>query len=84
MKVGLYAPIGTDAQRPHRQDELYIVVSGNGDIVKNGEKLAFETQDVIFVEAGADHYFENFTDDFQAWVIFWGTEGAEHVDPAEP
>ena len=77
MKVGLYAPIGRDAQGPHKQDELYIVISGTGSFVKNGERRRFRPQDVIFVEAGAEHRFENFSDDFATWVIFWGVVGGE-------
>ena len=77
MKCALHAPSGTDRQGPHRQDELYIVVSGTGDIVKNGERLRSAPHDVIFVEAGAVHRFENFSSDFQTWVVFWGSEGGE-------
>ena len=75
MRVGLYAPIGVDPQTPHPQDELYIIVAGSGQFSKNGERRPFKPQDVIFVEAGADHRFEGFTADFSAWVIFWGPEG---------
>jgi mannose-6-phosphate isomerase-like protein (cupin superfamily) len=77
MKIGLYAPLGVDAQEPHAQDELYVVVSGYGEFVKNGERRAFRAQDVIFVEAGATHRFEGFSADFSAWVIFWGAAGGE-------
>lgn len=66
-----------DPQTPHPQDELYIVVSGCGQFSKNGEIRPFKPQDVIFVEAGADHRFEDFTADFSAWVIFWGPDGGE-------
>lgn len=77
MKAGLYAPENIDTQGPHRQDELYVVVSGSGDFVKNGERVRFAAHDVLFVEAGSTHRFENFTDDFSTWVIFWGAEGGE-------
>ena len=77
MRLGLYAPRGTDTQTPHKQDELYVVLSGSGRFIKNGETRAFGPQDVIFVEAGADHRFADFTPDFSAWVIFWGPEGGE-------
>ncbi|WP_114241869.1 cupin domain-containing protein [Dyella sp. C9] len=78
MKVGLYAPRADDRQTPHAQDELYIVVSGQGEFVKNGLRRPFKPQDVIFVEAGAEHRFENFSDDFATWVVFWGQRGGEH------
>lgn len=77
MRLGLYAPRGTDGQTPHRQDELYVVVSGSGTFVKAGEARPFKADDVIFVEAGAEHRFVDFSDDFSAWVIFWGADGGE-------
>ena len=79
MRVGVYAPRGTDAQQPHTQDELYIVVSGTGEFVKNGERRAFKPQDVLFVEAHATHCFEKFSEDFSTWVIFWGPDSGEAV-----
>lgn len=78
MKVGLYAPRGMDPQSPHQQDELYIVISGVGDFIKNGKRVPFKAGDVLFVEAGAGHRFENFSDDFATWVVFWGPHGGEH------
>lgn len=77
MKFGLYAPRETDRQGPHAQDELYIIVSGQGRFVKNGEERAFAQHDVIFVEAGAEHRFRDFSADFAAWVVFWGPPGGE-------
>ena len=77
MKVGLYAPNGEDTQGPHKQDELYIVISGSGEFVKSGERRRFKPHDVIFVEAGVEHRFDNFSDDFATWVIFWGQSGGE-------
>jgi mannose-6-phosphate isomerase-like protein (cupin superfamily) len=77
MKAGIYAPQQIDTQGPHKQDELYIVISGSGDFIKNDERRRFQANDVLFVEAGVPHRFESFTDDFSTWVIFWGPEGGE-------
>jgi len=77
MRIGLYAPREIDEQAPHEQDELYIVASGTGFFVKNGERRPFKPQDAIFVEAHAFHHFEDFSDDFVTWVIFWGPKGGE-------
>jgi mannose-6-phosphate isomerase-like protein (cupin superfamily) len=77
MRIGIYAPRGFDDQEPHTQDELYIVASGRGRFVKDGEERPFQPNDAIFVEAGADHRFIDFTDDFSTWVIFWGPTGGE-------
>jgi mannose-6-phosphate isomerase-like protein (cupin superfamily) len=77
MRAGVYAPRGADPQGPHAQDELYIVASGAGVFAKAGERRRFASGDLIFVEAGAEHRFEDFGDDFSAWVIFWGPPGGE-------
>ena len=77
MRLGLYAPRGSDTQTPHTQDELYVVVAGTGTFDKDGDKRKFAPNDVIFVEAGAEHRFIKFTPDFAAWVVFWGPSGGE-------
>lgn len=79
MKVGRYAPTGSDEQGSHKQDELYIVVRGTGEFVKGAQRRHFATQDVILVEAGAPERFENISDDFATWVIFWGPAGGEDL-----
>lgn len=77
LTVELYAPLGQDNQTPHERDEVYVVVSGSGMFRKAGERRPFKAGDVIFVEAGVEHRFEGFTDDFQTWVIFYGPKGGE-------
>jgi len=77
MRVGIYAPQGTDPQQPHDQDELYIVESGSGVFLNGDERRQFKPGDVIFVPAGAVHRFEDFSDDFRTWVVFWGLQGGE-------
>lgn len=77
MSVEYYAPVKVDNQTPHRQDELYIIAAGSGHFYRNGERVPFKTGDVLFVPAGMQHRFENFTDDFATWVIFYGADGGE-------
>ncbi len=77
LRAGLYAPKSRDAQEPHDQDELYVVIRGTGNFTKGGESRAFKPGDAIFVEAGAEHAFTDFSDDFATWVIFWGPEGGQ-------
>ena len=43
--------------------------------VANGQ--AVKAGDVLFVRAGAEHRFYDFTPDFETWVIFWGPKGGE-------
>ena len=74
MKIEYYAPIKTDEQTPHRQDELYIIVSGNSDFYREGKTIKCKKGDVIFVSAQKEHKFVNFSDDFATWIIFYGEE----------
>ncbi len=78
MMAGLYTPRGTDPQQPHTRDEIYVVVSGTGHFVRGDERVPFGPGDLIFVAAGAPHRFEDFSEDFQTWVVFWGPECGEH------
>jgi mannose-6-phosphate isomerase-like protein (cupin superfamily) len=75
--LGLYAPVGVDPQTPHIQDEVYVVVAGTGEFVRESERVTFGPGDVLFVPAHQQHRFENFTHDFQAWVVFYGPDGGE-------
>lgn len=77
MSTGLWALREVDTQEPHVQDEIYIVSRGIGTFVNGGERSPFKPGDVIFVKAGVEHRFENFTSDFETWVVFWGPEGGE-------
>ncbi len=80
LSLELYAPQGRDEQTPHTQDELYVVVSGHGEFVNGAERHPFQAGDVLFVPAGVEHRFENFSADFQTWVIFYGPQGGEQAD----
>ena len=77
MELKLYAPRGHDPQQPHTQDELYIVHSGDGEFVCDGQRRRFTAGDALFVAAGQVHRFENFSSDFATWVVFWGPPGGE-------
>ena len=77
LSVELYAPRGHDPQTPHTRDEVYVVVSGTGTFFHGGKREPFGPGDFLFVEAGLEHRFENFSDDFATWVLFYGPEGGE-------
>ena len=79
MTVEIYKPQQVDLQQPHTQDELYIIISGSGNFYSDGNITNFKPLDVLFVPAGIQHRFENFTDDFATWVIFYGKQGEESM-----
>jgi mannose-6-phosphate isomerase-like protein (cupin superfamily) len=77
MELGYYKPTGIDEQSPHDQDEIYIVQAGHGTFVRGDQNIPFEPGDALFVAAGVDHRFASFSDDFAAWVVFYGPTGGE-------
>ena len=77
MVVKYYAPRGRDEQTLHTRDELYVVARGRGTFINGDKEHPFGVGDVLFVPAGVEHRFEDFTDDFGTWVIFYGPEGGE-------
>jgi mannose-6-phosphate isomerase-like protein (cupin superfamily) len=77
LLVKVYAPRGHDPQTPHKQDEIYIVMTGTGRFVTGADARAFAPGDMLFVAAGVAHRFEDFSDDLVLWVVFWGPEGGE-------
>jgi mannose-6-phosphate isomerase-like protein (cupin superfamily) len=77
MLVKFYRPRGEDKQTPHDQDELYLVATGSGWFRNGEERYRFGPGDVLFAKAGVAHRFEEFTDDFETWVIFYGPKGGE-------
>jgi mannose-6-phosphate isomerase-like protein (cupin superfamily) len=72
MSAGLYALDrgSTDTQQPHRQDEMYFVVSGRGAITVGDETTAVARGSVVYVPAGARHKFHHITEDLRVLVVF--------------
>ncbi len=77
MELRWFVPRGEDIQTPHDQDEIYIIAQGSGVFRREDERVSFKPGDAIFVAAGEDHRFEEFSDDFASWVVFWGPPGGE-------
>ena len=77
LSVEIYAPRGHDPQTPHTRDEAYVVLEGRGEFINGSERHPFSAGDFLFVPAGVEHRFVDFTDDLVVWVIFYGPEGGE-------
>ena len=77
LSVEFYKPNKVDLQKPHDRDEIYVIASGTGVFLNGGKSWYFKTGDFLFVPAGVEHKFENFSDDFSTWVFFYGPVGGE-------
>lgn len=77
LEAEYYKPDQVDHQSPHERDEVYVVVSGRGDFINGGERESVATGALLFVPAGQEHRFVDFTDDFAVWALFYGPKGGE-------
>jgi mannose-6-phosphate isomerase-like protein (cupin superfamily) len=76
LSLGRFAPLPRPIT-PHPQDEVYVVLHGRGIFFHDGKREPFEAGDLLFVAAGIEHRFEDFTDDLAVWVVFYGPQGGD-------
>lgn len=77
LELGVYLLIapGPDRQMPHAFDEVYVVLSGSGEVEVAGERRAVAPGEAVFVAAGADHRFLGY-DELVLLVVFNGPHSA--------
>src|SRR5947208_3388660 len=65
MSAGLYvlAAGATDAQSPHREDEMYYVVRGHARFRAGDEDREIASGDVLFVAKNIEHRFHDITEE---------------------
>jgi mannose-6-phosphate isomerase-like protein (cupin superfamily) len=71
LELGVYVLVAPepDRQQPHADDEVYVVLEGNGVLDVEGESVSVKVGDAVFVEAGADHRFSAY-EQLSVLVIF--------------
>jgi mannose-6-phosphate isomerase-like protein (cupin superfamily) len=65
---------GTDPQRPHTEDELYVVMSGTAKVMVGGEVRSVAAGSVVFVGAGVEHHFLDIAERLVLLVVFGPAE----------
>lgn len=50
---------------------------GKGTFFDGSERYLVEVEAFLFVPAGQEHRFEDFSTDYAVWVMFCGPEGGE-------
>jgi quercetin dioxygenase-like cupin family protein len=78
MSAGVYVlPAGgSDPQKPHKEDELYYVVSGRARLKVAGEDRAVKAGSVIFVAADVEHQFYDIMEELVVLVLFAPAESS--------
>ena len=59
LEVGVYVLVAPepDRQQPHDDDEVYVVLEGNGVLEVESERVELREGHAVFVPAGANHQF---------------------------
>jgi quercetin dioxygenase-like cupin family protein len=72
LSMGLYelAAGSRDHQKPHSEDEIYYVVSGEATIRVGDEDQAVSTGSIVYVAAHVAHHFHTITTDLSVLVFF--------------
>jgi mannose-6-phosphate isomerase-like protein (cupin superfamily) len=72
FELGLYelAAGSEDTQRPHDEDEVYVVVAGRGRFIVDGDDVAVGPGSILFVEKHAVHRFHSIEEDLSIVVAF--------------
>jgi mannose-6-phosphate isomerase-like protein (cupin superfamily) len=72
MSVGLYvlAAGAVDAQSPHAEDEVYVVLAGRSRFTAGDETRDAGPGDVIFVPAEVPHRFHDIDEELRLAVVF--------------
>jgi mannose-6-phosphate isomerase-like protein (cupin superfamily) len=71
LEIGVYVLVAPepDTQQPHADDEVYVVLEGQGTLEVEGQAFPVSDGDALFVEAGADHRFTAY-ESLSVLVIF--------------
>ena len=72
MSIGIYRLLAgsQDMQKPHKQDEVYFVQKGRGNIEVDGITHPVSPGSIIYVPALADHRFKEIAEDLELLVFF--------------
>ena len=74
MRVELARYPNPEPKTPHKEDELYVILSGSGRVHVGSETYDVDEGDVVYVEQGVEHDFFDIEDEITAVIVFAGSE----------
>ena len=77
VDVALSMPNLPVQQTPHARDEIYIIIRGRAIAMHDGKRETCAAGDLVFIASGIEHQFEDTSEDFAVWRIFYGPDGGE-------
>ncbi|MCG6920637.1 MAG: cupin domain-containing protein [Acidobacteriota bacterium] len=85
LSVGLYRlPAGSeDEQRPHGEEEVYLVLEGRGRFRMGDEDVSVVPGHLLTVPPRVEHHFHSIEEDLLLLVFFAPAEGSTEAKTAE-
>ncbi|HWD28497.1 MAG TPA: cupin domain-containing protein [Rhizomicrobium sp.] len=74
LEVRFAAKPTNGPQVPHLRDELYFVATGTGRYRVEDKVTDVGPGDLLFAAARVAHGFEDISQDFTVWVLFYGPQ----------
>jgi mannose-6-phosphate isomerase-like protein (cupin superfamily) len=76
LEIGVYVLVAAepDRQRPHKVDEVYVVLEGRGTLEIEDDAVDLQEGKAVFVPAGTEHRFTGY-EQLSVLVIFAGSSG---------
>ena len=59
-----------DQQKPHSEDEVYVVLRGRAKATVNGQTVVVATGSLLYVPARVPHHFHHIEEDLAVLVLF--------------
>ena len=72
LSTGLYVleTGATDPQKPHTEDEVYIVMKGKGKIKVADDMYPVSAGSIVYVQANVEHRFFDIEEKLEVFVFF--------------
>lgn len=74
MRIELAHYPNPEPKTPHKEDELYVILSGSGMVHVGTETYDINEGDVIHVEQGVEHEFFDIENEITALIVFTGSQ----------
>lgn len=73
MSLGTYSISvgGVDDQKPHREDEIYVIVRGQASLILGLQRVDVAQGSAVYVPAGVEHRFVDVTHELTVLVVFF-------------
>jgi mannose-6-phosphate isomerase-like protein (cupin superfamily) len=81
LDVALSIPRRPTQQTAHVKDETYLIVRGRALFLHDGKHHPVGSGELVFVAAGAEHQFEDNSEDLAVWRVLYGPHGGEVPPP---